>query len=250
MINLILTGLLLLTVSTAQAAITLDNSTAFGDGGSGNSQSGSLSIAADANLVIVCLAERDTNSSNFTASTATVTIGGVSATQVIGSQTSDNLVRSVMFRLLSPPTGSVTVSATGDTGSELLAVGVMSFKGVVQTGTFNTAASNSNTGSTNADIDGLLSATGEMGVMCGTVRANTSTPSPDATAPASTEVFDYVTTGGAVFIRVFGYIEDGDTASINMRVDLSGSERWAATGVSIRPIVASTSRHRRAVMLP
>lgn len=250
MINIILVWLLLLTASTAQAAVTLDNSTAFGISGTGNSQSGSLAISSDANLAIVCLSERDSNSSNFTTDTATVTIGGVTAVQLIGAHSSDEIVRSVMFYLLSPPTGTVTVSATGDTGSELLTVGVMSFKGVAQTGTFNVASSNSNTGSTNADIDGLLSATGEVGVMCGTVRANTSTPSPDATSPSSTEIFDYVAPSGSIFIRVFGYIEAGDTGSINMRVDLSGSERWAVTGVSIRPIVAATSRHRRAVMLP
>lgn len=241
----------ILCASPAWSAITLDNAASFGDGtAAANPQSSSVTIAADANLAIVCLAERDTNSSNFTASTASVTVGGVAATQLTAVQTSDNLIRSVLFYKLAPATGSVTVQATPDTGSDLMAVGVLTFKGVAQSGTFNTAATNSSTGSANADVDGLASSVGELAVLCGATRLSTTTASPDATTPVSTEQLDYVTTGGAIFVRMFSYTEDGASSSINMRVDLAGSDRWAAAAVSLRPLLTTAVRHRSTVLLP
>lgn len=219
----------------AVAAITIDNTTsAEANVGTPNTLSYSgHTIAADADALLIGVCERDTNSSGFTVDTATVTVAGASATQLLGHDNGAT-VRALLFYKLSPSTGTPTIAVTGDTGNDRLVIGVMSLKGVQQSSTFNTAGTGSGLGVTNADIDALASAAGEFGVMLGCIRTNTVTPSADATAPVSTEQLDVAHTD-STSVRAFLYTEAGASPTLDMRVDLSGSGDWAGVAVSVRP---------------
>lgn len=231
---ILLVVVMLLVACDGYAAVTIDAvSSEEGIGVNTASTSHSHTIASDANLVVVCLAERDTSAGGITADTATVTVGGAAATQLSAVQESTPQVRVVMFYKLSPSTGVQTIAATSDSGIDRLLTGVLSLKGVAGSSTFNTAGTSSNIGSTDADVDGLASAVGEFAVLCGASATAASTASADATAPVSTEQLDVAVTD-ATTVRGWIYTEAGDTTSINMRVDLASSVRWAATAVSIR----------------
>lgn len=225
----------------ALAAITVDT---VGNGEGLTSSSYSHTIAADANFVGVCLAERDTDASGITASSASVTVGGQSATQLTAIQNADNTVRIVLFYKLTPLTGAQTIATTADTGTDRLVTGSISLKGVAQTSTFNTAGSSSNNNSTDADINGLASAVGELAIMCGASATAASSASADATAPVSTEQQDVAHTN-ATSVRNWIYTEDGAATSIDMRVDLASSVRWSAVAVSLRPIASTFGALRR-----
>lgn len=223
------------------AAITIDTSShAEAAVGTPNTLTYNHTLAADSNAIMVCLAERDTNASGYTVNTATVTIGGASATQVIG-QFNGVSIRSVMFIKTAPATGVQSIVVNGDTGTDRLVVVAVSLKLVAQSSTLNTATGTGTTGATNLDINGIASAVGEFVFMCGAIRTATVTPSPDATAPISTEIDDYAHTDGTS-VRAFAYWEDGATTSIDMRVDASASADWAGVAVSIRPQVLSQRR--------
>jgi hypothetical protein len=249
--RLILTLSLILLASPVWAAITLGTTSTAESTVPFVSTSHNHSMASDDNFVLVCLAERDTNASGMTAGSATVTVGGVSATLIGATQSPTNILRAAMFYLLSPPTGTVIVNVTGDTGADRMIVSVLSLKGVAQSSTFDTYGGNSSSGSANADINSLPSAVGELGVMCGAVRTSASTPSPDATSPVSVEQIDIAHTD-ATSVRGFVYTEDGAAPSLDMRVDLSASEHWAAGAISIRPLAVTSSgtRNRKALLLP
>lgn len=223
-----------LVASPVWAAITYDTSS-VGEGT--NSTSHSHTVAADANIAIICLAMRETTPSVQPATA--VTVGGQAATFLAGVTTGDSIIRTEMWYKLAPLTGAQTVAVTADATTDRIVTGVMTFKDVAQASTFNTAVTNSSTGSTNADVDSISSAVGEVGVYCGGVRTSASTPSADATAPVSTERFEEPH-NDAISVIGFGYTEDGAATSIDMRVDLTGSERWAAAAVSMRPLVTSS----------
>lgn len=228
--------IIVLVSSESRAAVTIDNTTsAEANVGTPNSIPNYTghTIAADADAILIGVCMRDTNASGYTNDTATVTVGGVSATQILAV---DNTVsiRLALFRLLAPTTGTPSIAVAGDTGTDRLIIGVMSLKGVAQSGSFNTASSNYGLGVTDADIDSLASATGEFAIMAGCIRLNTITPSADATSPVSTEQLDVAHTD-STSVRVFLYTEDGASSAINMRVDLSGSGDWAGVAVSVRP---------------
>ena len=217
------------TPTTAEAAVGTPNTVTFNH-----------TIESDANLVLICLAERDTNASGFTVDTASVTVGGQAATQLIG-QGNGATIRTVMFYRLAPPTGTQSISVTGDTGNDRLMVAAIAVINAAQTSTFNTAKGAGTTATTNMDVDTISSAIGELGVMCGSIRTSAITASADATSPVSTEQVD-VAHSDSTSVRIFMYTEAGAATSIDMRVDASGSADWAATAVSIRASAGSTRR--------
>lgn len=245
--TLLAISLWLLACGTAQAAVTPD---ATGSGEGTTSASYAHSIASDATLILVCLAERDTNASGFTANSASVTVDGQAATQLIAVQDGTPQSRMVMFYKVAPSTGSVTISSTADTGTERLVTASLSLKGAATSSTFNTATSNSSLGSTDADVNTIASASGEFGVLCGASLTAASSASADATTPVSTEQLDIAHTD-ATSVRNWIYTEDGAASSIDMRVDLASSVRWSAVAVSIRAAASpSSTRHRGVVLLP
>lgn len=227
----------------AHAAITID---AVTTSEGLTSTSHSHTIAADATAVIICPAERDTDLGGLTANTASVTVGGQAATQLIGVSDATPWVRSVMFYKLAPLTGAQTVAVTPDTGTDRIVTTVISLKNVAQTNTFNTAASvgSTGTGSTNADLDGIASAVGELVLVCGASSTSASTASPDATAPTSTEQSDVAHTN-ATSVRSWVYTEDGSATSTDVRVDLAASHRWAMAGAAIREVISAFGHLRR-----
>ena len=227
-------------------AITVDNVDSLE--GTTTSANKNVTVGGSVNLAMVFVCQRDTDASGFTAGTASVTVGGAAATSLTAIQNADGLTRMAPFYRLAPATGTVNVAVTPDTGADRWVAGVAVFTGVAQTSTFNTEGTNSSNATTNADIDALASAVGELGVLGGCVRTATSTPSPDATAPTSTEILDVAHTN-ATSVRVFIYTEDGASSTIDMRVDLSASERWSGWAASLRP-TASAFRRRGAVMYP
>jgi hypothetical protein len=192
----------------------------------------SHTIAADANIALVCVASADYGL-NVQQATS-VTIGGKAATHLVGfNQTTDNIVRADIWYKLAPPIGSQTVAVTSDATTDFTVTGVMTFKGVAQSSTFNTTATAAGT-TANVDIAKIASAVGEMGVLCGAYRNEAATVSPDAEKPVSVERWERqhatgTSEGG------FGYTEDGAVNSIAMRVNLSVAKNWTVVGVSLRP---------------
>jgi hypothetical protein len=196
------------------------------------STSHSHTIASDANIALVCVASADYGLDVQQATS--VKIGGEAATHLVGfNQTSDNIVRADIWYKLAPRTGSQTVAVTSDATTDFTVTGVMTFKGVAQSSTFNTTATAAAT-TANVDIAKIASAVGEMGVMCGGFRNEAATVNPDAEKPVSVERFERehatrISEGG------FGYTEDGAVTSIAMRVNLSVAKNWTVVGVSLRP---------------
>jgi hypothetical protein len=237
---------LLLLASQASAAITFD---AASSSEGTTSTTHNATIAADANIAIVCVALRENNAGNPQQSTG-VTVGGAAATLLVASNSgASNPGRIELWYKLAPSTGTVSVVATGDATTDEMVTGVLTFKGVAQTSTFNTATSAlSSAGSANMDVDSIASALGEMGVLCGYGRTSTTTASADATSPVSTERYEdnQGATGGLVGV---GYTEDGAASTINMRVDLSASVQWAAAAVSMKPLVSRAGKGSVPILL-
>jgi hypothetical protein len=232
---------LLLLPSPSWAAITFD--TASGGGGT-NSTSHSHTVAADANIAIICTAQREIGLA--VAQPSAVTIGGENATHLVGVNNSTNNLRADLFYKLAPLTGAQTVAVTGGVDTDRMVTTVMTWKGVAQTSTFNTASSLGSTASgTNADLDGIASALGEMVVLCGSSRVNTATPSPDATAPASTERIEQGFDSGGITTMGFAYSEDGAASTVDVRIDLAVSETWALVAASMRPLATDIGYLKR-----
>jgi hypothetical protein len=193
-------------------------------------------IDEDANIAIVCLSMRE-NDGGVQSATG-VTVGGEAATFLVASSNpTDNVHRVEIWYKLAPATGTPQVIATAHASTDSLITGVMSFKGVAQTSTFNTAKTASGAPNANADVDNLASAVGEVGVYCGEAAgaSGITTVSADGGAPISTSTKRYKdkhSNGRAVG---FGFTEVGAVTSINMRVNLSASVNWAAAAVSLRP---------------
>ena len=247
LVAVLLLGLALLP-APLWAAITFD--TASGSGGT-TSTSHSHTVAVDANIAIVCTAQRE--SGLAVAQSSSVTIGGQAADgMLVGANNSTNNVRAELWYKLAPLTGSQTVAVTGGAGTDRMVTTVMTWKGAAQTSTFNTASSLGSTASgTNIDLDGIASALGEMVVLCGSSRVLASTPSPDATAPVSTERIEQAFDSGGTSHMGFGYSEAGAASTIDMRIDLATSETWAVVAASMRELVApATGRNRGVVLLP
>lgn len=237
--------LLLLAPTFGYAAVTVDT-TSSGEGISATTATSSHShtIAADANLVVVCLAERDTDAGGITADTASVTVGGASATKLNAVTNPDATSRGVFFYKLAPATGSQTIAVTADTGTNRLTTGVISLKGAAQTSTFNTSSTNSSNTGTDADLNGIASAVGEFVVLCGSSVTAAASASPDATAPASTEQLD-VANSDSTSIRVWVYTEDGAASTTDIRVDLASGNRWTMVGVAVRQLSSAFGPMRR-----
>ena len=161
-VAILLIGLILFPVPLL-AAVTVDSSA--GCGGT-NSASCSLTIAADANAVMVCFTQRDTGSAVQPGVSASV--GGQAATFLGGAQNSGNSTRVEFWYKLAPLTGAQTIAVTGDAATDRLAMAAVSLKNVAQTSTFNTKSEiGSTVNGTNADLDGIASAVGEFVFLCG-----------------------------------------------------------------------------------
>lgn len=233
--------------ATPCSAITLNNtSTAESSPPTSTTISYAHTVHASSNMAVVLVCERDTNGSGFT-DDAVVSVGGASALLIDRAQSTDNLVRALLFARVNPSTGSATIAVTGDTGSDRLVVGVLDYADVASSGSFGAPVINGSSGSNNVDVDGVPSSIGELGVMGGCARTSAVTVSADPTAPVSTERLNAAHTD-SVSIRLFAYDEPGASGTINMRADLSVSERWAAVGVSMRS--ASTFRRKPMVVIP
>jgi hypothetical protein len=220
------------------AAITFD--TASSSGGT-TSTSHSHTVAPDANIAIICVWTRD--AATGVGQSTNVTIGGQAATFLVGQNNSTNALRVDLWYKLAPLTGAQTVAATGEASASRMVTGVMTFKNVAQTSTFNTPASIGSTGvGTDADLDNIPSAVGELVALCGGVRVQTINASPDATVPVSTEQYELGFDSGGTTTKGFGYTEDGASPTVNMRIDFSGAgDLWALAAASMREAVTATS---------
>ena len=245
-VAILLIGLILFPVPLL-AAVTVDSSA--GCGGT-NSASCSLTIAADANAVMVCFTQRDTGSAVQPGVSASV--GGQAATFLGGAQNSGNSTRVEFWYKLAPLTGPQTIAVTGDAATDRLAMAAVSLKNVAQTSTFNTKSEiGSTVNGTNADLDGIASAVGEFVFLCGGARVQGAAPSPDATAPVSTEIIEQPFDSAGVSTITWAYSEAGASPTVNMRMDLAASDAYALVAASIRElVVAATGRNRGAVLLP
>lgn len=239
--------LLLLLPLPVHAAITID-AISTDDGMNGGNIIISHTAAADATLALVCASDRDTTENTLGAN-PTATYAGNAMTAVPGAiGTYSDTMRSSMFYYVSPPSGASNIELNESASSDRYVMSVITLKGTATTDIFNTASA-TGASSASADIDGLASAVGEFAVMCGAIRTNTPTVSPDATSPVSTEQVEY-DHPDAIGITHFVYTEDGAATSINMRVDISASQWWAAAAVSIRPAVSASVRRQAPVFYP
>lgn len=224
----------LLSAGPSWAAITYDTSSS-GEGTTSTSHS--HTFAADANIAIICVAVRDSGAA--VAAVSAVTVGGQAATLLARVANAGNVVASELWYKLAPTAGSQTVAVTSGAGTDMTVTGVMSFKGVAQSSSFNTQGTAEGVTANAADVDALASAVGELGVLCGAGRTATTpveTVAADATSPVSTERFDHDYSASTTAIRGWGYTEPGATTSINMRVDYNAdaSTQWATVAVSMR----------------
>lgn len=220
------------------AAITVD--TVSGSGGT-TSTSHSHTVAADANLVMACVVEREDGLA--VAQATSVTIGGQAMTALPSGAgvNSTTRLRAEWFYRLAPSTGAQTVAVTGGAGTDRMVTTVITLKGAAQSSTFNTpSVLGSTAAGTNVDLNSIASAVGELGLLCGISRVETVTPSPDAATPVSTELIEQPFNSGGTSTLGFIYSEDGASPTIDMRVDLSGNEIWAVSGVSVRAAAAAS----------
>lgn len=212
------------------AAITADAA----NGATGTtSATGDATIAADANYFFACVMSRD--SGGAVQAPTGVTVGGDPMLLLDGAAHSGGVIYVSVFYKLAPLTGTRQVVATGHASNEATTVAWASYKGVAQSNTHNTVDTATSGGADNAnmDVDGIASAVGELGLLCGAHRTETITASADGTAPVSTEVFEKASTvspGGVAVI----YQEAGASPTVDMRVDLTASTQWIARAVSIR----------------
>jgi hypothetical protein len=231
---------ILLAASSVHAAITYD--TASSTSANATSTTQNHTFAADANFGTICVMQRDTGGAVGAASG--VTVNGDPATPVTsgGLTHSGSVLRIDMFYYPSPPSGVQEIIATGHANTDAIVTIVKSFKGVNLSDPLNTAKTAQGT-STNADIDTIASAVGELVDGCFNVRTFGTTIGPDATAPVSTErIEDPQDEAGTNGINTAGYTEDGAATSINMRVDLGASVQWEGVAVSIRAAAEATRR--------
>jgi hypothetical protein len=246
MIRRVLLTLLLLAcgVSPVWAAITFDAASITTEGTT--STTGNATIAADANIAIVCVHIRESTGAVQPATAATV--GGAAATFLAGVTQAGNVIRTELWYKLAPATGTVAITSTGHASTDIMVADVMSFKGVAQTSTFNTAKTASGD-STNVDVTSIASAVGEVVAYCGTIRGEANTASADGTAPTSTERYEDPTAASPGF-TAFGYTEDGAATSIDMRVDITLTGQWAAVAASMRAAAATATRRNGSVVFP
>jgi hypothetical protein len=239
--QILLAFLLCLFASPVYAAITYDTQSSTSVNG-GSSTSHSHTVAADANIAVVCLAIRDDGGA--VAAATGVTIGGDAMTRLRGETHSGNIIRAELWYRLAPLTGSQTVAVTGAVGTDRIVTGVMTFKGVAQSNTWATDADGAvgQGSSTNMDVDSIASALGEMGVFCGASRGLNQTASPDGTAPVVTERVELCADCSGGTLLGYSATEDGAATSINMRVDLTVSATWVAVGASMQAAATSTRR--------
>jgi len=236
MIRLAFLLLALLVASPSLAAVTVDSHT--GCGGT-NSASCDLTIAADANAVMVCFTQRETGLA--VGSGVSVTVGGQAATFLGGAQNISASTRVEFWYKLAPLTGTQTVAVTGDAATDRLAMATVSLKNVAQTSTFNTKSEfGSPANSTNADLDGIASAVGEFVFLCGGARVQGAAPTPDPTVPVSTEIREQAFDSGGTSTITWAYSEAGASPTVDMRMDLGSSDAYALVAASIRELVSTS----------
>jgi hypothetical protein len=232
---------LLLCASPAWAAITYD--TASSTSADATTTTHDHTVAADANIAIACVAQRDTGGAVGAATGAT--IGGEAMTLITsgGLTHSGSVLRLDVFYKLAPLTGTQSVVATGHANTDAIVTGVITLKGAAQTDTFNTTDTAQGTG-TDASIIDTASAVGELVVGCFNVRTFSTTLTAEGTAPVSTERWkDSEDEAGATNgLVAAGYTEAGAATDIDMRVTLGSSVQWEGIAVSIRAAAEATRR--------
>lgn len=227
----------LLVPAQGWAQVTFD---AASGGGFGGVASGSANhtVAADANIAVTCVGTRENGG---VAVAPTVTIGGEAMTHLDGGTDSSGVSRADLFYKLSPLTGVQSVVVTGGAGADRIAFATTTWKGVAQASTFNTVAKiGASSAGTNADLNSIPSAIGEVVAACGAARVQTATPSPDPTAPTSDERREQPFDLSGTTTIAWAYSEAGASPTVDIRVDLAGSEIWAMVGASMRPLAAAT----------
>ncbi len=231
----------LLMASPVWAAITYDATS--GQSGEGTtSATHNVTVAAGSNIMIVCVAVRD--SAGAVASVSSVTVGGAAATFLVGQSNSGSVVRVEMWYKLAPATGTVSVVATGGAGTDFMVTGGLAFSGVAQSSTFNTPASLQNSGTT-VNVTSIASAVGEMVVGCEVARSGTAVVfSAEGTPPTSTERYDNHHDTGTGTLAGAAYTEAGASPTVDLLVNLNESVQNAAVGVSMRPEATSSTRRR------
>lgn len=233
----------------AQAQVAIDAVSQAESAVPGTSTTHNHTLGGAATWIGVCVSTRDHGLA--IQPVTSVTVGGVSAMLVDRAQTSNNGISAELWHLPSPPTGVQSIVVTNDAVNERTVTTAISLTGTATSSMLGTAITATDPGSANAnvDVDVIPSAVGELGIVCGAARVDTTTVAADPTAPVSTERVERAHADSTSLIG-FLYSEDGAATSINMRMDLTPAERWAAVGVSVKPLVATTPRKRGAVFYP
>lgn len=235
---------LLLLPYAAQAQVTVDAVSSAESAVPGTTTSHSHTIAADANLILINVCSRDAGLA--IQPVTSVSVGGQAATRINRVQTSNNGISAELWQRISPLTGSQTVAVTNDAANERTVTTVISLKGVDTAAAFGTEVTASDPGTTdaNVDVNGIGSRVNDLVVMGGCARVNTTTVAPDATVPVSVEQVERAHADSTALIG-FLYSEDGVSPTVDMRADLTPSERWAAVGVSVQSVTVSGGLYRR-----
>jgi hypothetical protein len=250
-LRLFIIAALTLYAGSVWAAVAFDAVSASVSSVPGTSTTQTHIVGSDATIVLICVSSRDTGSA--IQPVTSVTVGGSAATLLNRVQNSANALSAELWYRLSPPAGLQTINVTNNAANDRTVTTAITLKGSDSAAPFGASIATSDPGSDNAnvDINGIASAVGEMGILCGAARTNLTTASPDATSVTSIEEIEMVH-GDATSNIGFIYSEDGASPTIDMRVDLTPAARWAAVAVSVKnlTVAPSTNRHRTGVILP
>ncbi|HZR66755.1 MAG TPA: C25 family cysteine peptidase [Terriglobales bacterium] len=190
--------------------------------------------ATGTNLVLVVGVSM--NISQRTATTVSgITYNGVALTRAGVQNDSSNAVRTEIWYLINPGTGTHNVVVTENIGGILSTIGTVAgattFTGADQTTPIRAFASNQSAG-TNANAY-VNVASGPNDYVLDTLAATSGTTA-NITSPAQTQQWSLNSTGGTRDVYGFGSTRVG-SASASMSETLSGNARWSDSAVSIQP---------------
>lgn len=233
------------TSTAASVALGASSSIAIDATSKGNSNSAtSLTFAhttgAGANrLMLVSVMVGSSSSFGGNASTVgTVTYGGTALTQVGAVAESGGRVRSYIYQLLNPPSGTANVIVSLSSGSTAkpLYAGVTTFTGVHQSTPLGTYTSKTTSSTTSASLT-VSSASGELVFDAIAVDGESSsnialTASSGQTARWTTNTTNYLSGGSST---------KAGASSVTMGWSWSSSNQYAIGAVAIKPAAAEST---------
>lgn len=192
-------------------------------------------------IVHVAVSHYDANNATL----ASVTVGGVAATQISTIAGGSGAERITTFRRVGAGTGNKTVEATF-TGANSIAIGTArSYCDVDQTTPLGTAATDSSDGTVPAPTVNVTSATGELVIDSTLVLSTPSTATVGAGQTQRSNLTDFADSN----FRQVESDEAGAAPNVTMSWGLEAAHPWLTIGVSLKPVGAAAAPRQRVVVV-